>query len=548
VAAVLRAQGVRVVFGLNGDHVLKLYEGLADTPEITHVTVKHENNAALAAEAYGRLTGRPGVAVVTAGPGALNSLSGVASAYAAGAPVVHLSGAVPAGAALESFHGVDRADATEAAFAPVTKRSTRVTAPARIQPALQEAFALAAAGRPGPVHVEITRDVLEGPPFAAPPPAPGGPPPAVPSPDLDRALERLRRARRPLLVAGKGAWYPVASAALVALAEGLGAPVAHTWDGHGAMPTVHPLSLGVFWGARSHPAVTRELAAADLVLGAGVRPGTEAAGQLAAQAGGRLLLLDAADRPEETGGPRVASVPALAATLRALAEQVGPAPDRADARALCARAQGALARGLAGELRRHAGARPWHIGAALAALDARLTPDTVVTSDVSNLKLWAPLQLRTYGPHSHVQAGSWGTMGYALPAAIGAAFALPGRKVVALAGDASFLMSSSDLVTIAQHRLPVVLAVHHDGRIGMIEYMQRAAGRAPYATEIGEVDYVRLAQAAGLRGLRVGAPEEIGPAWDEALAAAGPVLVELMAGHAFPRPDVPRLVREGSAP
>ena len=120
---VLRANGVRVVFGLNGDHVLKLYEGLADAPEITHVTVKHENTAALAAEVYGRLTGRPGVAVVTAGPGALNSISGVASAFAAGAPVVHLSGAVPKGADRETFHGVDAEDFT--AWETAMMRSAR---------------------------------------------------------------------------------------------------------------------------------------------------------------------------------------------------------------------------------------------------------------------------------------------------------------------------------------------------------------------------------------------------------------------------------------
>src|SRR5688572_22898038 len=165
---VLKVNGVEVVFGLNGDHVLKLYEGLADAPEITHVTVKHENNAALAAEAYGRLTGRPGVAVTTAGPGALNAISGIASAYASGAPVVHLSGAVPSGAALETFHGVDEVDFTERAFRPVTKWSTRVTRPADVPGALSEGLARAVDGRPGPVHVEVTRDVLEAEAFEAP--------------------------------------------------------------------------------------------------------------------------------------------------------------------------------------------------------------------------------------------------------------------------------------------------------------------------------------------------------------------------------------------
>ena len=552
---VLKANRVEVVFGLNGDHVLKLYEGLADAPEITHVTVKHENNAALAAEAYGRLTGRPGVAVTTAGPGALNAISGVASAYASGAPMVHLSGAVPSGAALETFHGVDEVDFTERAFGPVTKWSTRVTRGADVPGALTEGFARAVDGRPGPVHVEVTRDTLESDAFDAPEIAAARVPAARLPAELDRIAERLRAARRPAIVAGKGAWYPEASAALVALAEALEAPVGHTWEGHGAMPTVHPLSLGPYRVMQSHPAVLSELADADLVLGVGIREGTEPHRALMADCADRLVVLDAADGREEReegtashagASPRIGSVPALAATLRELARLAKPRADAGAVRERCAEARRALSRGLDVELEQHRSARPWHIGLAIRALDERMTPDIVVTSDVSNVKLWVPFQLRTFGPHSHVQAGSWGTMGYALPAAIGAAFAFPGRKVVGLAGDASFLMSTSDLVTIAQHKLPIVIGVHHDGQIGMINYMQRAAGIAPYATDVGDVDYVTHAEAAGLRAIRVAEPSEIGPAWDQALAHDGPVLIEFLAGHEFPRPSVTRFVEQAS--
>jgi acetolactate synthase-1/2/3 large subunit len=543
---VLKANGVEVVFGLNGDHVLRLYDGLADLGGITHVTVKHENNAALAAEAYGRLTGRPGVAITTAGPGALNSISGVASAMASGAPLVSLTGAVPNDAALETFHGVDLVDFTERAFAPLAKSSRRVTRAADIQGAIGDAFGLAVAGRPGPTHVEVTRDVLEGDPFEAAPPVSVPAVSAEVAPDLDRALERIRAAHRPVIVAGKGAWYPLASAALIALAEALEAPVCHTWEGHGAMPTVHPLSLGPYRVLETHPAVLAELGAADLIVGVGVRIGTEPFRALQADYGDGLLILDAADAPTREYGPAIGSVPSLAASLRALAAAVRPSPSAGFIRATCADAQRSLARGLEVEMERYAGTRPWHIGRAIAALSERLTPEMVVTSDVSNVKLWVPFQLRTFGPHSHVQAGSWGTMGYALPAALGAAFAHPGRKVVGLAGDASFLMSSSDLVTLAQHRLPVVIGVHHDGRIGMINYMQTIAGREPYATEIGEVDYARMAEAAGLKGIRVSDPSGIGAAWDAALAEDGPVLIEFMAGHDFPRPSLQRFVDQSS--
>src|SRR5437870_4984727 len=543
---VLKVNGVDVVFGLNGDHVLRLYDGLADLGGIRHVTVKHENNAALAAEAYGRLTGRPGVALTTAGPGALNSISGVASAMASGAPLVSLTGAVPSGAALETFHGVDEVDFTERAFAAIAKSSRRVTRAEDIQDAIGDAFALAVAGRPGPTHVEVTRDVLEGDQFDAAPPTSAPPVSAEVAPDLDRALEHIRAARRPVIVAGKGAWYPLASDALIVLAEALEAPVCHTWEGHGAMPTVHPLSLGPYRVMETHPAVLAELSTADLIVGVGVRVGTEPFHALQGDYGERLLILDAADAPSGEYGPMVGSVPSLAASLRALAAAVRPSPAAESARATCTEAQRVLARGLEVEMERHAGTRPWHIGRAIAALSERLTPEMVVTSDVSNVKLWLPFQLRTFGPHSHVQAGSWGTMGYALPAALGAAFAHPDRKIVALAGDASFLMSSSDLVTFAQHRLPAVIGVHHDGRIGMINYMQTMVGREPYATEIGDVDYARMAEAAGLKGIRVDDPSRIGAAWDEALAEDGPVLIEFMAGHDFPRPSLQRFIEQGS--
>jgi acetolactate synthase-1/2/3 large subunit len=542
-AEVLKANGVDVVFGLNGDHVLGLYDGLADVGGITHVTVKHENNASLAAEAYGRLTGRPGVAVTTAGPGALNSISGVASAMASGAPLLSLTGAVPTNAALETFHGVDDVRFTEYAFAPLTKSSRRVTSAADIQAAVTDAFALAVTGRPGPVHVEITRDVLEGDRFDNAPPSPAALPRADVTPDLDQALQRIRAAQHPVIVAGKGAWYAVTSQALVALAEALETPVCHTWEGHAAMPTVHPLSLGPFRIMDTHPMVLSELAAADLIVGVGVRVGTEPFQALQHDYGAeRLLILDAADAPDGRFGPRINSVPALAATLRALAANLRPSPSAASARATCAEAQRLLARGLELELQRYSSTRPWHIGTAIAALSDRLTPDMVVTSDVANVKLWTPFLLRTFGPHSHVQAGSWGTMGYALPAAIGAAFAFPSQKIVGLAGDASFLMSASDLVTLAQYHLPVVIAVHHDGRIGMIHYMQTSAGRQPFATEVGEVDYAKMAEAAGLKSMRVDEPSGIGPAWDWALAENGPVLLEFMAGHEFPRPAAHRFI------
>ena len=174
-----------------------------------------------------------------------------------------------------------------------------------------------------------------------------------------------------------------------------------------------------------------------------------------------------------------------------------------------------------------------------------MTPDMFVISDVSNVKLWTPLQVPVWGPDSHFQSGSWGAMGYCLPSVIAAARLRPNKKVVGVCGDTSFLMASSDFLTICEQKLPVVIGIHHDQRIGMIDNMHtKAYGRA-YASEIGRVDFVKYAEAFGAQGVRVEDPADIGAAWDAALAADGPFIIEFRAGHEFPWPwPVSRLVAQ----
>jgi thiamine pyrophosphate-dependent acetolactate synthase large subunit-like protein len=285
------------------------------------------------------------------------------------------------------------------------------------------------------------------------------------------------------------------------------------------------------------------------VLGIGVRRGTEPAVELADLLGERFLPIGLADDPAAPVGVEAGSVAALAGLLGTLADSGRERPLEGETRALCAEAQASLRRGLAIELERHRAARPWHIGLALDALARRMTPDTLVVSDVSNVKLWAPVQLPAFGPESHVQSGSWGAMGYAIPGVLAAGLARPNKKVVGLVGDTSFLMGSSDFLTICELGLPVVLAVHADRQIGMINNAMTMQFGRPYATEIGAVDFVRYAEAFGARGIRVDEPGQIEAAWEAALAADGPVLLELRAGHDFPRPwPVSRLVRQAEEP
>jgi acetolactate synthase-1/2/3 large subunit len=439
---------------------------------------------------------------------------------------------------------VDRVDFLQHAFTPVTKWSVRVEDAREIPAVLNRAFALATAGRPGPVHVEIPLSTLQSDaidaPAAAFSPAAG----EAAATGIDDTVEKIAGARRVAIVVGKNAWWPAVSAQVVRLAERLNAPVAHSWDGHAAMPTVHPLSIGVYRGAGgSHPAAWQEVAEADVVLGIGVRPGTETAAQLAEQVGNRLLLIDAADAPDSALTIAAPSITALAEAVGALAEECPPRAADAATLARCERARTLQQRGIDMELDGYRDRRPWHIGVALDALARRMTPEILVVSDVSQVKLWTPLQIPAFNPESHLQPGSWGAMGYCVPGVLAAGLARPNKKVVGVTGDASFQMACSDFGTICNLGLPVVIAVHADGQIGMIHHALRTTFGRPYATEIGQVDFVKYAEAFGARGIRVTEPSEIGAAWDEALAADGPVLLELRAGHDFPFPwPVRRLV------
>ena len=554
--ASLLAHGVDTVFGLDGSHVIQVFDALADAPSIAPLTFKHENNAAIAAEVYGRLTGRPGVVVVTAGPGATNSLSGIGGAYAAGAPLVaHLRRRASGRRTRRSTAWTDRAS-SRMRFKGVTKWSTRVEDARDIPAALAKAFEIAVSGLPGRRTSRSPRARLniEARSTSSRRRWSSGP---------DLGVRRRRRPARPgrpgrrRSTARRGSrssrardamWQPV-SEAMVKLAERLGAPVAHTWDGHGAMPTVHPLSMGVWWGpARSHPTALEIVGAADLVLGVGVRAGTEmGVGLLGGEA--PVVLLDATDdaEPEHRAGDRVGGA-AGGGRREAGGSPAGQRETDQATLDACARARELQQRGLDIELERYKDTRPWHIGAAIDALARRMTPDMFVVSDVSNVKLWTPLQVPVWGPESHFQSGSLGGDGVRLPSVLAAARLRPNKKVVGLAGDTSFLMASSDFLTICEQKLPVVIAIHHDQRIGMIDNMHtKAYGRA-YASEIGRVDFVKYAEAFGATGIRVEDPSELEAAWDAALAADGPFILELRAGHDFPWPwPVARLVEQAEA-
>ena len=545
----LKAEGVEHIFGLVGSHVLEIYDALADEPTIRHITVKHETAASGMADAYGRLTGRPGVALVTAGPGATNSLTGVAQAYMAASPLVHISGAVPSGASYESFHGVDRPDFLVRMFAEVTKWSVSIARPEEIPHVLARAFALATSGRPGPVHIEIPQDVLlAGPTLMAPYARQVIPPTRLTETELGQLIGHIRASRRPVIWAGKGVRATFADDALAELAALLEAPVILAGDAAGALPDTHPLSTGQLALYAHTPLQRALLAEADLVVAVGERGGTGHADMLFAAAAAPVVgiwLGDAGEGPDPRArGGAVADPPvALGQLLEACGDQQRPV-DRA-LRARITRGKDDLRQHIRDGIRRDYGAaRPLHYGVALDALPELVDGDTIVLGDIGSHNQWTRLVLQTLNRDTYTPEGYWGAMGFGLPAALAAKLAFPAKKVIAVTGDGCFLMASADFATAVESGINPVVVILNDRQYGMIVGMQeRAYGRAS-ETALAGPDFVAFARAFGADGMRVDEPAQLRAALERGLASPTIFVIDVTCDYRFPTIDLAKAAVE----
>jgi len=540
----LKAENVEFVFGLAGSHVLPIFDALADAPQIRHVVVKHENNAAFMAGMYGYLTGRPGVALVTAGPGATNSLSGVAQAYASSLPMVHISGGVALGSGNEAFHGVDRDDFLQKMFVDVTKWSVRVERAADIPAVFSRAFALAASGRPGPVHVDIPVDVVEASgvemePYRPSPVEERSPPDSL----IHQVRQALAAARRPIICAGRGVLVQRAEAELAALAEAVSAPVLSSSYGIGAMADDHPLAAGVVSAWLGNSFALQLIAEADFVLAVGLRSDTRLTKMLLKDAPANTVFV-ALDEPHTLSFMEgVASCVAcdsrlfLTRLLSHAGEYQRP-PDPVP-RARIARHKEAFRRGLAVHMAPFERAQPLHYGRVLQEVAARLEQDAIVVAGVGNHAVWGRTILPVRGRESFIQEGPWGTMGGELPGGIAAKLVYPGRQVVVVTGDGSLLMAVSDFVTAVEAGANVLIVVLNDSRYGMITALQQMEFQRPFGDEIGWIDFARLAESFGAAGVRVGSPESLPDAVAKAivLSAQSPVLLDAVCDYQYRWPD-----------
>ena len=519
VVAALGAEGVRHVFGIPGVHNLAIYDALLRQDRITHVLARHEQGAGFMADGYARASGRPGVIVVTTGPGATNALTPLVEAHAGSQPVLLLMSDVPSALVGRDLGALHEVPNQIECFRPVCRWADALRSGAEIPGSIQGAFHLFRTGRPGPVALSIPTDLLNAPASARLTPAGEGRRPPCDVGLVDEAARYLLRARRPLLVAGGGVIAGEAGAEFQALARRLRAPVITSVMGRGAISETDPLWLGVLPNRR---ATKDALESADVVLSVGCR---------FAHRSTKGLLLNLEFRPDQALiqidlDPRTIGrmhVPALGI--------IGDARD-----------------GLAGILAALPPGEPvaeWDWAALRQARDARsprytstmdgllralrevLPADGIVVGDQTGLNYWMEWHLPILAPRTFLYPIGSATLGYGVPAAIGAKVAHPDRAVVAVVGDGGLLFTAAELATAAKYRLPVVYVVMNDQDYGAIRYLQtQLYGRTGEHTLAGP-DILALARAFGLEAYRAPDPETFRTALDKALSHAGPALVEV---------------------
>jgi acetolactate synthase-1/2/3 large subunit len=526
----LLAEQVEMVFGLLGSHIHAISDALLDAKSIRFVSVKHENNAALMADMYGRLTQRPGVCLVTAGPGATNSVTGVAQAYAAASPLIHITGTVPRHSKKGVFHGLDDPEFLHKTFSDVTKWSTSVDKVQDIPKTLARAFSVATSGRPGPVHVDVALDLLEA------GPAKIGSYEREPSermlPDarlVDEVTGVLLNAQSPVICAGKGIRASSASAELAALAETLAAPVVFPYDADGVLPPTHPLCAGAFYDFMPSALPLQLIEEADVLLVIGMRAGTSSAEMLFANASASLVFLSLDEEAGYARQPSMSAVVDCKATLKELVARVGAGKKRSDKeiKRRIAEDRDAIRRGLDEEVESYRGRRPMHFGLALKELVSMLDQDAVIVRDVGTHGEWTSKWVEFHGAQTLISPGSYGAMGFALPGAIAARLLHPGKQVVGITGDGAFLMSCSDFGTALEVGAKVILVILNDSRYGMIHKLQmRDFGRS-FANELRSPDFAKFAESFGAVGIRVEDDSQLRDAFQRALSTDSPVIVDV---------------------
>ncbi|MFP3914904.1 MAG: biosynthetic-type acetolactate synthase large subunit [Actinomycetota bacterium] len=525
----LTHEGVDIAFGVPGGAILPFYDEIHGGP-IRHVLARHEQGAGHMAEGYAWATGRVGVCIATSGPGATNLVTPLADALVDSVPIVAITGQVPTTAVGN--------DAFQEAYTtgitmPATKHNYFVTDAAEIPMVVHEAFHIAATGRPGPVLIDVPKDVLNTPTSWRDPDdvvLPGYKPKTDGHvPRIREAIELMERASRPVLYVGGGIIKSGAAPSLRTLAERTGIPVTTTLMGRGAFPDSHPLALGMPGMHGTYTAISA-LQRSDLIVAIGVRFDDRVTGDPSKFAPEATVVHVDVD-PAEIGKVRTANVPIVGDARRVISQMIEAwgdraTPDREPWMELIRRWQ--REHPLRYDQDPNGPIKPQYVIEEL----HRLTGgDATVVAGVGQHQMWASQYWSFEDPRRWINSGGLGTMGFAVPAAVGAKAGRPDDLVVAVDGDGCFQMTSQELITAAAEGLPVKVVVFNNGVHGMVTQWQRLFyGDRFSASRLGDsLDYVKLAEAMGCHGFRATAPDEISPTLEKALATDDrPAVVEVV--------------------
>jgi acetolactate synthase-1/2/3 large subunit len=526
----LERLGVKCVFGYPGGAILPTYDAMTRY-SVHHVLVRHEQGATHMADGYARASGNVGVALATSGPGATNMVTGIATAMMDSSPIVCITGQV--GSKLIGSDAFQETDITGITL-PITKHNYLVTRAKDVAPSIREAFQVAASGRPGPVLVDITKDAQNtlctfdweaaAPRIRRTKSEPTTSERASANRQVADALELIHEARRPVILAGHGIMLSCAERELLSFAEATDIPVALTLLGLGAFPASHPLCLGMM-GMHGEAWVNKAIQESDLLLAFGMRFDDRVTGTLKTYAQNAKKIHIDID-PAEINKNVPVDVP-IVGDLRDVLRQMLPGLKQTSrpewiGRIECSKQDSAV---------RDIQSLPddGHLYAAhvINELWRETNGDAIVVTDVGQHQMWEAQYYRHEKPRTLITSGGLGTMGFALPAAIGAKFAKPDAEVWVVVGDGGFQMTMAELATIVQEKIAIKIAIINNGFLGMVRQWQEFFYDGRYSsTPLSSPDFVKLADAFGIPGIAVSQRGQVRPALERARNYAGPVLID----------------------